>query len=75
MDTFDALAHKWLGASSPDSLADATAVPRSPFRRVIMFVDNAGRHLLSVTCSCDDRCRLSSCPLVLIQHTSPRASL
>ncbi|CAL8471142.1 g10684 [Coccomyxa elongata] len=42
VDTFDALAHKWLGASSPDSLSEPAAVPRSPFRRVIMFVDNAG---------------------------------
>ncbi len=43
VDTFDALAHKWLGASSPDSLSEPAAVPRSPFRRVIMFVDNAGK--------------------------------
>jgi hypothetical protein len=43
VDTFDALAAKWFDVSSPDSLNEASAVPRSPFRRVIMFVDNAGK--------------------------------
>ena len=44
MDTFDALAAKWFSLDSADSLPP-NGVPRSPFRRVIMFVDNAGRAL------------------------------
>lgn len=54
VDTFDALAAKWFDASSPDSLNEASAVPRSPFRRVIMFVDNAGKsstHAALVICA------------------------
>ena len=41
VDTFDVLAAKWFSLDSADSLAP-DGVPRSPFRRVIMFVDNAG---------------------------------
>jgi hypothetical protein len=44
VDTFDALARKWFSLDAPESLP-ATGVPRSPFRRVIMFVDNAGAPL------------------------------
>ena len=54
VDTFDALAAKWFDVSSPDSLNEASAVPRSPFRRVIMFVDNAGKpstHAALVMCT------------------------
>ena len=41
VDTFDALAGKWFSLDAADDLP-AQGVPRSPFRRVIMFVDNAG---------------------------------
>ena len=41
MDTFDELAQKWFSCSSAGSVPDAES-PQSPFRRVIMFVDNAG---------------------------------
>ena len=41
MDTFDALATEWFRLDAAESLP-AQGVPRSPFRRVIMFVDNAG---------------------------------
>ena len=40
MDTFDELAQKWFSSTASGPDAD---VPQSPFRRVIMFVDNAGR--------------------------------
>ncbi|EIE24982.1 fumble-domain-containing protein [Coccomyxa subellipsoidea C-169] len=46
VDTFDALAANWFGASSSDTLGESSAVPRSPFRRVIMFVDNAGADIV-----------------------------
>ena len=40
MDTFDELAQKWFSSAASGPDAD---VPQSPFRRVIMFVDNAGQ--------------------------------
>lgn len=40
MDTFDELAQKWFSSSASGPDAD---IPQSPFRRVIMFVDNAGQ--------------------------------
>ena len=42
MDTFDELAQKWFSCNSSDSLPGSES-PKSPFRRVIMFVDNAGQ--------------------------------
>lgn len=42
VDTFDELALKWFSVSEAASLPD-DGVPNSPFRRVIMFVDNAGK--------------------------------
>ena len=51
MDTFDALAAKWFSLDSADSLA-SDGVPRSPFRRVIMFVDNAGMQPLLWAADC-----------------------
>ena len=41
VDTFDELAQKWFSCSTAEALPD-DGVPHSPFRRVIMFVDNAG---------------------------------
>ena len=41
MDTFDALEEKWFSRGDCESTS-GTGVPSSPFRRVIMFVDNAG---------------------------------
>lgn len=41
VDTFDELAQKWFSCSNAEALPD-DGVPHSPFRRVIMFVDNAG---------------------------------
>ena len=46
MDTFDALAAKWFSIDAAEDLPP-DGVPRSPFRRVIMFVDNAGMGPLS----------------------------
>ena len=41
VDTFDELTQKWFSCSNAEALPD-DGVPHSPFRRVIMFVDNAG---------------------------------
>ena len=51
MDTFDELAQKWFSSAASRPDAD---VPQSPFRRVIMFVDNAGQleSSLLLKCSC-----------------------
>ena len=43
VDTFDALADCWFSRAPEDMDLDVgAAVPHTPFRRVIMFVDNAG---------------------------------
>ncbi len=42
IDTFDELAAKWFSNVDLDD-EDAPDVPPTPFRRVIMFVDNAGK--------------------------------
>lgn len=46
VDTFDALADCWFSRMPEDmDLVAGAAVPPTPFRRVIMFVDNAGKLL------------------------------
>ena len=58
VDTFDALADCWFSrAPEGMDLDAAAAVPPTPFRRVIMFVDNAGEccheHMARpAACSC-----------------------
>eukprot|EP00884_Botryococcus_braunii_P001633 jgi/Botrbrau1/11470/Bobra.27_4s0010.1 len=45
LDNFEALSEKWFSRMDTEDI-DTTAVPPTPFRRVIMFVDNAGADIV-----------------------------
>jgi hypothetical protein len=71
VDTFDALAEKWFSRGDCESTS-GTGVPSSPFRRVIMFVDNAGTCMMPLS-------PLDTSPgatdLVFLQHSEAQPML
>ena len=47
VDELDAVAARWFSAADTDmDMNNGTGVPRSPWRRVIMFADNAGADIM-----------------------------
>ena len=73
MDDFEALRAAWFAGVPEEALRESRASPPSPFRRVIIFVDNAGcwRSCLIASCSC--LCDVSSARMSLSRHNCPLA--